>query len=241
MLCILGNGETNHFITNNIELTGSLKGYNQVVPKSNAQMLVTTAGNNPIVSVWRVGLGRVVALSTDDGGAWGGVLLNKDNSKIITRMMNWAIGDLSRNKGFDIDIKDTRVGELSDINVYSKKSFSSDQYQFSKVDENLYNAKFTPNSTGFMEILGAKTAVNYPTEYEKVGVNPELKNLVTITGGRMFSNENTNQIIDAVKTMSKKTRTEVVDLRWVFVLAALLLFLVDISARRLHENRNIFK
>jgi len=230
-----------HFITKNLVLRGSLTGYNQIVPKTNAQFLVTTLGNNPILTVWRLGLGRVSTLATDDGALWAGSLLNKDNSKIITRTINWAIGDLSRNKDFDIEVKDSRINQVSDIFVYSQKSFSSDQYSFSKIDENLYNAQYIPDTVGFMEVLGAKTAINYNLEYQKLGFNNQLKELVTLTGGKMLDSSNPSGIVDAVKTMSKRTRSETISLGWIFSVIALLIFLVEIIIRRLGENQNLFK
>ncbi|MBI2142165.1 VWA domain-containing protein, partial [Candidatus Woesearchaeota archaeon] len=95
-----------HFITRNLKLKAAVTGFNFVIPKSQAQLLVTTANNEPVLSVWRFGLGRIAVLSTDDGSAWNGRMLGKANSILLSRTANWAIGDLSRNKDFDVDMDD---------------------------------------------------------------------------------------------------------------------------------------
>ncbi|MBI2550507.1 VWA domain-containing protein, partial [Candidatus Woesearchaeota archaeon] len=82
---------SNHFITRNVKLTARLTGFNQVVPKPNADVLVATAENRPVLTVWRFGLGRIASVTTDDGTGWAAELFNKDNSVLITRAVNWAI------------------------------------------------------------------------------------------------------------------------------------------------------
>ncbi len=64
--------DTTHFITRGLEIGATISGYNYVVPKPAASLLVTTNKNIPIVVVWRFGLGRVVSIATDDGSRWSG-------------------------------------------------------------------------------------------------------------------------------------------------------------------------
>jgi len=72
-----------HFITQGITLTADVSGYNNVVKKSAAQMLVSMGDGKPILSVWRYGLGRVAVMSTDSGDKWANQLLGcKDWSRI---------------------------------------------------------------------------------------------------------------------------------------------------------------
>jgi len=60
-----------HFITRNVELPDtSIKDYNDVTPKSISQVLVTTEGLKPVITVWRFGLGRVASIATDNGNRW---------------------------------------------------------------------------------------------------------------------------------------------------------------------------
>src|SRR5674476_1375729 len=58
-----------HFITKNVNLTSNITGYNDVTPKAGAERLVITSTNGkPVLTTWRFGLGRVAALTTDNGG-----------------------------------------------------------------------------------------------------------------------------------------------------------------------------
>ncbi|MDG1482338.1 MAG: VWA domain-containing protein [Myxococcota bacterium] len=53
-----------------IEDAPALTGYNRVLPQPAARTILTTAGGVPLLSTWRVGLGEVTSISTDDGGRW---------------------------------------------------------------------------------------------------------------------------------------------------------------------------
>src|SRR3989338_4163123 len=112
--------DTTHFITLALDnLHATVSGYNYAVPKPSARLLVTTHKNIPILVVWRFGLGRVVTLTTDDGVKWAGDLLNKENSKLITKSINWAIVDLGRKKSYDVTVRDTVLGKPTSVNLIS--------------------------------------------------------------------------------------------------------------------------
>ena len=49
--------DKNHFITDGYEPKASITGFNQVVPKETSKLLVTTVVGDPILTVWRLGLG----------------------------------------------------------------------------------------------------------------------------------------------------------------------------------------
>ncbi|MBI4149751.1 VWA domain-containing protein, partial [Candidatus Woesearchaeota archaeon] len=127
-----------HFITEDLDLAASVNGFNFVVPKSSAQLLLMNGVGNPILTVWRFGLGRVAALSTDDGNAWSGELFSQHNSELISRTINWAIGDPSRKQGYSIHIDDTTLNQDAQIRVRSGKIPVAEKINFVKVDENTY-------------------------------------------------------------------------------------------------------
>ncbi|MEA3323982.1 MAG: VWA domain-containing protein, partial [Euryarchaeota archaeon] len=85
--------DTNHFITRDLELSGTITGYNDVTPKLGAKKLVATDDGKPVVCAWRYGLGRVVSWSTDNGNEWSSALYSENNSQLISSTINWAIGD----------------------------------------------------------------------------------------------------------------------------------------------------
>jgi uncharacterized membrane protein len=226
----------NHFITRNVKISGRVSGFNQVVPKPNADVLVATSENRPLFSVWRFGLGRIAAVTTDDGSGWAPQLLNKDNTVLITRTVNWAIGDLSRNKDFDVTIRDTFFGEKFDVEVISNTMPKSDKMSFSKVGERLYVSEFRPAKVGWYSFFDATAATNYPLELLSTGYNPELGTLVQVTGGSTFTEDQTDELIKKVREDSRRLVTTPKSLAWIPLVMALLIFLVDIAIRRLWEG-----
>ena len=229
--------DTTHFITFNRSLDAVVSGYNYVIPKSSSRMLVTTNKNIPIMVTWRFGLGRVVSMATDDGSKWGGELLSDKNSKILTKAINWAIGDLARKKDFDVSIKDTSLDEPMFIKVISDSLPEHEELHFVKSDVNFYNAKFIPKTTGFYNFLGADVAVNYKKEYKDLGINEEFIKLVEQTGGRIFDKDDVLGLIGFVKENSKRIKIDSTDFKWPFLAVALILFLGEIWLRRIWENK----
>ncbi len=229
--------DTTHFITLGMDdMSATISGYNYAVPKPSARLLVTTQKNIPILVVWRFGLGRVVTITTDDGLKWAGELLTKQNSKLVTRSINWAIGDLGRKKSYDVTIRDTVMGKSTSVNVISKEMPKSEGLAFAKIDTNLYSAPYTPKEAGFKDILGATFAVNYNDEYANLGINPEFTTLVQKTGGKIFDQTDTKGIIDFIKAKSKRIKIDSTDYRWPFAILAMILFLLEIGFRRYREN-----
>lgn len=234
--------DNSHWITKgDISLNADIGGYNLVVPKLWGRKLIATDCDRTIMAVGRYGLGRIAVLSTDDGSKWSGQLFGKENSKIITRMINWAIGDFTRDNEFDVRIKDTTLGKATDVNVISSEKPEEKGLEFAKVDVGLYSAKFRPEKEGFYPILGATVAVSYNDEYEKIGLNPRLEELVTISGGYVFDLNDVEKIRDTIIRMSRRVKVETINYRWPFVIAALILFLIDVLIRRIRENMNIGK
>jgi len=229
--------DTTHFITRGLdEMHATVSGYNYAVPKPAARMLVTTQKNIPILVVWRFGLGRVVTLTTDDGSKWAGELLGKENSKLLTKSINWAIGDLGRKKSYDVTIRDTVVEKPTSVGVISKEMPHAEGLAFAKIDTNLYSSMYASQEAGYKEILGATFAVNYNDEYANLGINQDFTNLIDKTGGRIFDASDIKGIIEFIKAKSKRIKIDSTDYRWPFAILALLFFLTEIAIRRYREN-----
>ncbi len=222
-----------------IALGGKVTGYNLVVPKLWGRKIVATDCDRTIMATGRFGLGRVAVLSTDDGSKWSGDLFGRENSKLITRMINWAIGDFTKDNEFDVRIRDTTLGKATDVNVISNEKPTFEGLEFVKVDAGLYSAKFRPSKEGFYNILDATTAVSYNDEYERLGMNPKLDELVALSGGFVFDANDIDGIKDTIISMSRRVKVETVNYRWPFAILAIILFLVDVLIRRIRENMNI--
>ena len=223
----------NHFITENCEPNVTLYGFNQVSPKSAARLLATTSTGEPVLTVWRIGLGRVATFSVDDGSKWAGSLLGEGNSRIITRTLNWAIGDPERKSLAFIDAKDTRINEPTTITIRSKQPPTAEKIVFYKIDEDIYSGSLMPESTGFKNVAGAAFAVNYESEYDNPGINPDLESIVESTGGRMFDAADIKGIADFTKTRAKREVNERTYFRWPFIVLAISIFLLEIFIRRI--------
>ena len=222
----------NHFITDNYEPNATLYGFNQVSPKGAGRLLATTSTGQPILTVWRLGLGRVAAMSTDDGSKWAGNMLASGNSRIITRTVNWAIGDPERKSEAFVDAKDTRLNEPALVTIKSKVPPSAQDVVFYKIDEDVYTGSILPKQVGFQQTAGAEFAVNYEQEFGDLGVNKELEGIVSSTGGRMFDANDVKGIVEHAKTRAKREVNEREYLRWPLVVLAIAIFLLEIFIRR---------
>ncbi len=226
-----------HFITENLNLGASVNGYNFVVPKSSANLLITNGLGNPILTVWRFGLGRVASLSTDDGSEWGSELLNQQNSRLISRTVNWAIGDPDRKKEYNVIVGDSTVNDKVDIYVKSDKLPVSENLIFHKIGETNYKATFSNTETGFHEVLGVPYAINYNSELANIGISQDLIEMVASTGGKIYKSEDSKEIVDKVINASKRTIITEKKIMWPFVILAMILFLLEIFYRRIMEGK----
>lgn len=229
--------DESHFITDGLEIVTMITGYNPVVPKSTSNLLVTTDVGDPVLTVWRYGLGRIAALTTDDGTRFAGELLNKQNSPLITRTMNWIIGDPDRKADNFIDIPDTHIDEPTKLLVRSPSTPSAQGVVFFKVEEDLYSSTIVPEKQGFQQIMSAVFAVNYKREFADLGDNPRLTEIVEGTGGSFYTTDQVEEIIDQVESRSKRAVVKKVFIRWPFIILAMICFLLDIFLRRLYKTK----
>ncbi len=227
-----------HFITQDLELSANLYGFNQVVPKNTAKMLISTDVGDPILGVWRFGLGRVASIATDYN-VYGFELLNQRNSLLLTRTTNWVIGDPERKNPRFVDVSDGRINDFVEIIVKFDVQPKSDLVAFYKFDENLYKGDFYVDKTGFNGIMGALFAVNYESEYQDIGNNPELNTVVSNTGGKLFNFDDTNKIVEFIRQKSIRELFINKTYSWIFLLIALGLYLIEVCVRRLVAFRLI--
>jgi uncharacterized membrane protein len=225
-----------HFITEELEVDAVLYGYNQVVPKASGSLLITTDSGEPALTVWRHGVGRVAALTVFSSGNNLGELLDKDNSKLITRIVNWVIADPERKNEFFVDIPDARVNKSSEVVVRTSKYPKVKGMEFSKIDKDTYRAYYINENTGFKSVLGAVYGVNYDWEYQKLGFSDELGTLVSATNGKIFEPAQVDEIVEHVKSVSRRTISEKTSFRGLLILIALLLLTAEIVARRIRET-----
>ncbi len=225
-----------HFITSGSQVIGSIAGFNTVTPKSTAQLLMTTDTADPVLTVWQFGLGRVAAISTDDGNVWAGKLLNRQNGKFVTRIFNWAVGDPERNNDEFVDVPDGTLDNIFEITVKAPEKPRIQGLSFYE-QNGLYKATFLPEGVGIGQLHGTLYGVNYKAEYANIGFNKNLNGLVETTNGRMFEKEQVREIIEYIRTRSVIVRTVEKEYRWPFLTLAIVIFLIEILLRRIREMR----
>ncbi len=226
----------NHFITGDLDIDTFVYGFNQVVPKSAAQMLITTDKGDPVLTVWRFGLGRIASFTSDDGTDYAGLLLTKKNSPMMGRTVSWLVGDPERNEKSFVNIEDTSLNELTKIIVKNNKFPVADGLSFYKISDDLYGADILGSELGFNSAYNAVYAVNYNDEFRDIGFNENLKNIAENTNGRLFENADADEIEEFARTLANRKARQRSELRWPFALAALIIFLTEICIRRLFRK-----
>ncbi len=228
-----------HFITEHLDISATITGYNDVTSKLGAKRLVVTDEGKPIVCAWRYGLGRVVSWSTDNGGKWSSTLYTGNNSQLISSVVNWAIGDPRSEEGIVIEADDISLGDICEITIMSdtipNMVFGGDALDISRIAENTYKTSIDLDEEGVYYLSDYGIAVNYPIEYRDVGMNPDAEKIIQLHGGRVYNESETDMLLTDVKRRSVRTTYEPVSQKTSFILAALALFLIEVLARRARE------
>jgi uncharacterized membrane protein len=242
---------SNHFITREINITGNVSGYNDITPKAGAQRLVITTNGKPIITTWRFGLGRVVSYTTDNGygngNRWASQMYSGNNSKLTSRMVNWAIGNPRAEEGIVLNAPDGWSGTPIELTLtrYDEGGLPSlqlsdrdENIELSVTGENTYKGSITVDEIGLHDISGYPVAVNYALEYRDVGFNENLPTLIKTHGGKMYTEQEARALLlDDAKESATKTVQTLFDLKMYFILTALGLFLLEIVLRRIREIR----
>lgn len=242
---------TKHFITKNIDIEGSVTGYNDVTPKAGADRLIITNTGKPILTTWRYGLGRVAALTTDNGlGAnsmWATELYSGNNSKLISSTVNWAIGNPIEKTGAVVEAPDTWYGTPGTIQLtmYDEGiptlKLDGKTVDLSLTGTNVYEAVIEPEPIGMHDLSGYPVAVNYALEYRNMGLNEDILNLVKANGGTIYKSVSAARsgIFEEAQTNSEKLVKDTVSQKIYFLLAALIIFLGEVTIRRIKEIKEM--
>ena len=230
-LIIINSG---HFITRDLTINANVYGYNNVFTKQNAQALIKTSDGNPVLSTWRFGLGRVVSITVDNGNNWAPELYDAMNSKVISTSINYAIGN-----PMEIMAQDAEIGEPVKIRVQSDAEpdiiYDGERIRFERRGDRLYSAEIFLNSTGFHDLSGYTIAVNEPAEYRELGNNELISEVIAASGGHVYNMSEIEMLIPDIKNKNTAIVREVVDLRSVFMIAALFLYSLEVIIRRLFD------
>lgn len=237
--------DEDHFITRYLNVSGSIFGFNDVTQKVGARRLVTTSMGKPVVTAWQFGMGRVVSLSTDNGNTWAGALYAGENARLIPSMMNWAIGDPRPTAGLVVYSSDIELGSPGTITIRSDVTpginFKGADVPVSRIDDTTYEGLLESETSGVFPLkvsaggvtLEDTAAVNYPREYRDLGNNPDFLEVVKRNNGGVYNAEQAmSMLMGEIRENSVRTTVEHKSLMWIFLLAALLVFLAEVTVRR---------
>ena len=228
--------DRNHFITAGVETTANPPLVHDVSVRPGADFLVAAGDGTPAIAQWRYGLGRVVSITAygNDGTLDG--LLQEPDSLLLTKSVNWAIGDPERGATGVISAPDTRVGQPTRIQ-YVGEERPAGPPTFRQVGPRSYEATVTPSEPGFETVVDATYAVNYPDEYAPLGPSDSLGSLARATGGEQFRSGEAERIAEVVTQRAISTRDVRQEWGWVLLVIALVVFLLEIVARRFGTYR----
>ncbi|WP_248896529.1 VWA domain-containing protein [Haloplanus halobius] len=222
-----------HFITSGVTLESNPGRRNDVSMRPGADFLVAGPDGTPAVASWRYGLGRVATITTyDESGGLDG-LLQQPDSLLVTKSVNYAIGDPERKATGVTDVPDTRVGEPTTVIYRGDTPPSDTDLQFRAVGDGVYRAETTPPTAGFHTVAGATYAANYPAEYAGFGTSPALTDAVRATGGQQFDRGDAAEIAAFARQQATRVRDVRRSWDWALLALALLLFLTEVVVRRL--------
>ncbi|MCG7853764.1 MAG: VWA domain-containing protein [Methanosarcinaceae archaeon] len=237
----------NHFITRNMEIAGNITGYNDVTPKAGADRVIITTTGKPVLTTWRYGLGRVAALTTDNGegggNRWSSQMYSGNNSKLTSSMVNWAIGNPRAEEGAVLEGMDTWFGTpvtltltMYDEDVVPALTLDNTPIELSVTGRNTYETTIDPKRIGLHDVSGYPVAVNYALEYLDVGLNEDLPVFIKANGGKTYTVQEARALLlEEARKNSQRIVKEPVSLKMYFILAALALFLLEIIIRRIRE------
>ena len=237
--------DTNHFITRYINITASVTGYNDVTPKLGSDRLVATIRGKPILTTWGFGLGRVVSFTTDNGGGesrWASAVYSGENSRLISSMINWAIGDPRPKEGVVIQAEDIWAGTAGRVIVTSdtlpQVKLDGAPLDLSRTGPTTYETTINLETGDFHDLSGYGIAVNYPLEYRDVGFNEKLNAVIESNGGRVYNEDEVEGLLFIdIKEKAVRTVNEPKSEKEPYLIAALVLFLAEVIIRRMKDYR----
>lgn len=234
-----------------------LGGYVASTVKSAAEQILTTHQEDPLLTVWRYGLGRAVAFTSDAKAKWGILWLrwpafNKFWSQTIRWMLRTqprsdTVTTLERRdgqgvitveavdgKGEFINFLETQVGVVAPDKlrtVVDLEQVAPGRYlgAFPAKEEGVYLVGLAPRKE--KKMLGSQLAglvIPYSPEFRKLGVEEaNLLEISELTGGGALHDPK-----DAFQLARKRSRLLIEIWSWL-VMAATLLLVPEIALRRI--------
>lgn len=246
----------------------ALRGYNGTTPKATARVSLLTARGDPLLATWQFGLGRAAVWTSDLKGQWATdwVAWNGFNT-FVAQLTNWVLpqpNDVGLQTAFVSDGEQTTLQVVSTDTNGQPRDAQETQAQIIAPDGSTQALKLNPNAPGtYRAPLNASAPGIYLaqiTQRDAQG-NP----IASATTGlvvpyspeyRVYANAVRNQGASVLPTLARATNGRALDDPaqtftpfaqpasrtqpiWEYLLiAAALLFPLDVAARRLRLARS---
>jgi len=229
--------DSTHFITQGVTLTAQPGQTHGLAAKDGADLLVAGESGNPAVATWMFGLGRTASVTAYDREGTLGGLLSPPDSLLVTRTVNWVIGDPERQESGVTNIEPARVGRPTTVTFVGDQRPTPDGEgsRFVRTGSRTFEAELIPSKPGYSTVLGEEYGVNYPRELSGFGPSRGLGQLLRATGGTQFDASQADAIAEAVTQQFRRVRTVQEEWGWAFLAAALGLYLLEVVVRRLRR------
>ena len=233
----------------------SMLGYIAATPKSTATVILQSEREDPILSVWQYGLGKTVAWNSDGTNQWTRNFAGWDNYAALWRnMIDWTIS----NTELGNDSLQVKQEASSAVITYETQDYSAQtsisaivtgedgtqqEVTLKAAAPGVYKAEVPLDETGVYSInvrnqdgkevvknINTAAAMQYSREYRYAEISGNLDSFVEKTSGRYITDP--SEVFDT-ELKGALSRTELTEQ---FLLAAVLLFVLDVIIRRMHVD-----
>ncbi len=228
----------------------ALQGHVVTYPKPTAEVLLS-AGDDPVVARWRIGLGQVTVVNSDLAGAWSADWLSWTRAPLlIDALLATAEPTHSLSAGLSpsvevtddalwvrVDARDPAGGFANFLDLSGSILPSGETQPLRQVAPGYYEASLpSPGEGGYALRVSDRTrdmsvvvpfSVPYLAEYRSTGADEEtLRRIAAATGGRYITDE-----ILPGPSLTRPT-ARYVDIHTHLLLAALGVFVLDLVVRK---------
>jgi uncharacterized membrane protein len=246
-----------------------LRGFVLTYMKSGAEQVLSALYDAPLLAAWRYGLGRTAAFTSDFSGRWSAAFLAWDQfPRFAAQLARWIERPSDSNvlhPRIDTDAGSARitvdaydslgafVNGLDISGILIRPSGARMELSVPQTGPGLYQAGFPADEVGDYTLtlsaaagattlapLTIGTSIAYSEEYRMLGVNTALLDrLASATGGRVVASVDDEPGLAALLRREPGSSGAASDAGKYFLLASLLLFLLDIAVRRLAAPREL--
>ncbi len=252
----------NSQILTDINFMPALNGYVSTTPKDRADVILQSEKEEVVLASWQYGLGRAVAFTSDTKGMWSGDWLSSnDGVQIIKNMVSWVMqSKISADVTVTAETEDnfTKLsvsvpyaeGVLGMKGTVVAPDMTEHKVNFSltapgrfegrlnAMMEGAYIANLELNKNSGNENIVTGVSIPYPKEFDiryfEAGEGL-LDKIAQITNGQILTDAKDAYGVNLANVFGQK------DFSGIFIIIALILFLLDIFARRFPVVSNVLQ